>query len=71
MKSSQKITVSLIKNSCQVAPKAIPKEIIASLKRLPCHHFSVNDLNTFINKKLALPPEQCKLIGNQTYRLEN
>jgi len=37
-----------LKNSGQVVPRTIPREIIEYLKRLPSHHFSVNDLKIFM-----------------------
>jgi hypothetical protein len=40
----------LDKKSCQVVPNAIPKETMASLNRLTCHHVRVKDLNKFMTK---------------------
>jgi len=37
-----------MKISGHVAPMATPRDIIAILNKLPCHHFRVNDLNMFI-----------------------
>lgn len=51
--------------SGQVAPMMIPNEIMEYLKRLPCHHFSVNVLKIFIT--IALLSNLTKLMTGRPF----